>query len=296
MAISSTREKLRKKYSVSTEEKDELQKSQQNQQAQTVSIDPNSTRGKLREKYNSRYSKIDDSFVSKFFADAQSYLNDAQSNYEGMDSENRASVYDAQHKQAEDLRSRSWDIRQYLNKNKSSMKEEDYTSLISSLDEFDKASSSIIYGFYRAKEYDPYAKYTSMSSDEIKTMMNDQAMSQEDKGIVHELLLSNMPYNREYAEQDGRDMGLYDQVEQKRKYISDKYGIQFTESSYENSLSHKNAHKFRQHSSKRRQFKKNQTRIHRPFRRKIFRLHRSAIRIRHNKENRFGWYFLFNLV
>ena len=74
----------------------------------------------------------------------------------------------------------------------------------------------------------------SMSSYEIKAEMDNNAKTEEDKNIVQELMISNMPYRRDYAEQDGRDMGVYDDVERKRKYISEKYGIQFGESSYEN--------------------------------------------------------------
>ena len=248
MATSSTREKLKKKYAASMEEKKEPEKIQQKQQSQTVSIGPNSTRSKLREKYNAKYSHVDNNFVSQFFKDAQGYLNSVQSNYEGMGYSNRDSVYDARKKEMDDLRARSWDIRQYLSKNKASMKEEDYASLISVLDDFDRTAISTDYSFYRKKEgyskWDTEAAYNeyvrqqglnSMSSEELKAAQAGSVKNEDDKNIIQELMLSNMPYNREYAEQDGRDMGLYDEIEKKRKYISDKYGIQFTESSYENS-------------------------------------------------------------
>ena len=68
-----------------------------------------------------------------------------------------------------------------------------------------------------------------MSADELRAQMDSIGAAGEDLAIVNDLLASNMPYSREYAEQDGRDMAVYDMVEQNRQYIADKYGIEFSE-------------------------------------------------------------------
>ena len=232
---SSIREELKKKYGTSNEEKKESGQSQQKQASVTVPSS-NSIRSKLKEKYSSAYSHVDEAYIQSFLKDAQSFLDSAESAYNGIDYTTKDSVYEDRKKKTAELRSRSWDIRQYLKQNKDSLKAEDYSSLVSMLDDFDQVSSSNAYAFYNAKErgFDENLKYSYMSSDEIKAEQNSRVKSEEDKNIIHELMLSGMPYNREYAEQDGIDMGLYDEVEKKRKYISDKYGIQFTESSVEN--------------------------------------------------------------
>ena len=74
----------------------------------------------------------------------------------------------------------------------------------------------------------------AMSSEELEAARKASLKIQKDKDILQELMLSNMPYNREYAEQDGKDMAIYDEIEKKRQYISEKYGVHFTENPYEN--------------------------------------------------------------
>jgi len=189
---------------------------------------------------------IDQNYISSFFTDAQNYLRGASESYNGMGYANRESVFTSQKKTADDLRSRSGQIRAYLNGNKASLKEEDYNSLIAILDDFDNSSASIYDAFSKknegisqfASEY-AYTEFLrqneleGMTADEIQAARGSR-VSDEDKGIIHELMLSNMPYSREHAQQDGRDMGLYDEVEQKRKYISDKYGVNLYEDIYNN--------------------------------------------------------------
>ena len=312
MATSSTREKLKKKYVTSTEK--------QKQQVQAVSTDTNSIRGKLKEKYNAKYSGIDDSFVSEFFTDAQDYLNGVQSSYEGINNENRESVYEEQHKKATDLRSRSWDIRQYLERNKDAIGEDSYKEILSNLDNFDQTSSSVLYEFYRAKEYgfeDPYAEYTKLSSEEMKkAAMNqskedwvkaakkagleinvddlsdedapddflesvayttadgqnitwqklyDNKVAEEDlanrlatysknadwaelskgkdfsddpnreydRNLAWELSLSNVAYDKETALKNGTSEEVWNDIDQKRRYINEKYGVDLHNNIYD---------------------------------------------------------------
>ena len=235
--------RMNKKYGDSEEKK----KQKQSQYSSTGQSNFAKTSSKLDSKYGIT-TKMDDGYISSFLKDAQSYLSDSESKYSGMGYYNSQSTYEERSKKLKDLRSRSWAIRQYLEKNKSAMKEEDYAELMATLDDFDKTSISNDYAFYKKNEaisqFANEAAYNenvrqqginAMSSWELKEEQKRSATSGEDKNIIQELMLSNMPYSREYAQQDGRDMGLYDEVEQKRKYISEKYGIQFTESSFENS-------------------------------------------------------------
>ena len=175
MATSSIREKLKKKYSTSEEEQKKTEKSQQKQPGQTESIDTSSTRGKLRAKYDAAYSEIDSDYVSSFFQDATSYLGSVQTQYDSMDSGNKDSVFNEQRDAYHDLSERSSKIRKYLDRNKDSIDSESYSTLISQLDEIDKASASANYSFYdrtkwdddQLKEYDRYRKYSGMNSSEV---------------------------------------------------------------------------------------------------------------------------------
>ena len=240
------RAKMNKKYGDSEEEKKKKQQ-EQKEKSPSAATDFSTIRNDMNSKYNSSYSHVDANFINTFLSDAKSFLNSAYDNYSGMGYSNRDTIYNEHSKKADELKTKSWDIRQYLTKNKDSLKEEDYSSLIAMLDDFDKTAMSTNYSLYKKKEgiskFENEAYYNehqrqqelgAMSTAEIEEARKGRVVDQEDKDIIQELMLSNMPYRRDYAEQDGRDMGLYDEVEQKRKYISDKYGIQFTESSYEN--------------------------------------------------------------
>ena len=83
-------------------------------------------------------------------------------------------------------------------------------------------------------------KLNSMSSDEIKSTWDKVKLADEDQEIVHDLLTTSMPYSWEAAMEQGwigSEEGYrarYDEVAKGRKYISDKYGIKFTEDASKN--------------------------------------------------------------
>ena len=184
-SIADIRARMKSKYGDSEEEKKKEQKQQQTRQNKPASeaavSNAENVRSKMNSKYKPTYSHVDGDYINSFFKDAQSYLNSAGSKYSGMDFSNSKSTYEEQKKKFEDLRSRSWDIRQYLKQNKSSMKEDDYTSYMSLLDKFDQASISNDYSFYKKNDYysnwateSAYNEYlrqqkiNNMSSEEIK--------------------------------------------------------------------------------------------------------------------------------
>ena len=162
MATSSIREKLRKKYGENNEESKEEK------------VDTSSTRDKLRAKYGATDSEINEDYISSFFQDATVHLDNMQTKYDSMDSSNKDSVLSEQRSAYNDLSKRSNTIRQYLNRNKGRIDADSYNSLISALDEFDKASASAHYSFYdrtkwddtQIKEYNLYRKYSGMTAKE----------------------------------------------------------------------------------------------------------------------------------
>ena len=146
------RAKMNSQYGDSEEEK----KKQLEQKRQTDAASSASSFESLRSKMESKYnptSSVDQSFISTFVSDAEKYINSAQSDYDRIGFSTGSSVYLTRKKAADELRKRSFAIRQYLENNKSSSNSDDHVSLVSFLDDFDRASSQSIYGFYRPKEY-----------------------------------------------------------------------------------------------------------------------------------------------
>ena len=107
-------------------------------------------------------SDVDEDYIKSFFSEASSFLQSAESTYGGMNFDNQNDVYNSWHERSNDLRSRSYKIRRYLERNKDRFDEESYNSLLTSLDDFDKANTSADYALYQNKEWS--YKYDSEES------------------------------------------------------------------------------------------------------------------------------------
>ncbi len=119
-------------------------------------------------------SNLDDTYISNFLRDAQSFLSGAASAYNSISGDNKSSIYQSKKQTSDDLRVRSSNIRRYLEKNKDAVGAEGYSSLISQLDDFDKENASIAYAFYNAQKYDTatpdnrYAEATALLHPEAR--------------------------------------------------------------------------------------------------------------------------------
>ena len=99
-------------------------------------------------------SEVNDDYINSFIHEASSFLKSAQTGYGNWKAYSISpSIYASQKKTAEDLSHRSFQIRQYMQKNKDSMDSEAYESLKNVLDGFDKASSQSQYSLYKSKEF-----------------------------------------------------------------------------------------------------------------------------------------------
>lgn len=148
------RAKMNSKYGDSEEEKKKQQ--EQKRQSTTASATSKSSFESVRSKMESKYNpanSVDESYINTFISDANKYLNSTQSDYNRMGVTTGSSVYLTRKKAADDLRKRSFVVRQYLEKNKTSVSSKDYDSLLSYLEDFDRASSQSIYDFYQAEKY-----------------------------------------------------------------------------------------------------------------------------------------------
>ena len=237
-SFSNIQAKLDKKYAGKEEEKKQKDQNSQNSTTSSTS-NSNSIQSKLDKKYGATV-EISSDYISSFFKDAQSYLTSVESDYNGMTFNNSSSVYEQRKKKTEDLKERSWNIRQYLDANKDSIGEDSYNSIIANLDEFDKYSTSNDYSFYRKNKYfsqwdseDAY-KTGIMSSAEIKHEYDNRvAEPEKDKGIIFELSRAMVPYDWETAEANGVDRQTWEDIEEKRQYINQKYGVNLHESGYD---------------------------------------------------------------
>ena len=147
------RAKMNQEYGDSEEEK-KRKKEDQEERSKSPSATTNfsTVRTEMDSKYNPTIN-IDDASIKRFFSTAQNFLNSTEDSYNGMVYSNSDSTYKARKKEADELRAWSWNIRQYLNQSKSTMKAEDYDALVGSLDDFDKAFTSSNTIFYRKNNY-----------------------------------------------------------------------------------------------------------------------------------------------
>ena len=146
------REKMNSKYGDSEEEK----KRQQEQKRQNITASATSNFESLRSEMESKYNpanSVDDNFITVFLSDATKYLNSTESDYKRVKYGNSASMLRSKSQTADDLRSRSFSVRQYMEKNKGSFEAEDYDSFMSWLDDFDNASQQGLYAFYEADRF-----------------------------------------------------------------------------------------------------------------------------------------------
>ena len=123
---------------------------------------------------------VDNAYIQSFITDAGKYMNSVTSDKVKSGYGTISSIYASRKKQADDLRSRSFEIQRYLDNNKASLDAETYNSLKKYLDDFDRASSQSIYAFYKNNEFfsqfeteDDYNKYVAAQKDyEAKVNLN----------------------------------------------------------------------------------------------------------------------------
>ena len=175
-------DELKKKYLKNNQNEQKTQTTSKSTKS-TTSSGKNDESGSYLEKLKKKYiPTIDQDYISSFASDVDSYISSAESDYNSMSVENSSAVHDSRLQRASDLSKRSFAIRQYIDKNKDALGEEQYNSFKSYLDEFDKASSDLRYDFYNANKY--YSKerekydINNLSSREIaKYLSGDDAIA-----------------------------------------------------------------------------------------------------------------------
>ena len=154
----------------------QVKKEAEPQSAAPAAKDSESYLDRLKKKY---IPTVDQNYINSFMTDADSFLGSAQSDYGRITPETLTSVYSTRRQAASDLRKRAFAIRQYLDDNKGSIEADKYDSLISYLDDYDKASNQSMMDFAAAmKKYETDGK---SGYDTFMAEKQEKAQKEDDK-------------------------------------------------------------------------------------------------------------------
>ena len=104
--------------------------------------------------YGLIHEDMNDDYIDSFLKDASNFVNSAPQEFESIGFSTASSAYEQRFQQSSDISSRAKYIRSWLNANKENIEDQEtYNSLMSSLDEWDKASSVIHNQFSAKKNY-----------------------------------------------------------------------------------------------------------------------------------------------
>ena len=158
--MGSLRDKYLKKY-VNNEEEDEKKSSSPNQKTEEVKGDTSSVRTNMLEKYvgSGKKDDINSDSISTFFLDAEDYLSNSKSRYSNLGYGNASDAWDKNRRESSNLLARGYSIREYLSKNKDSIDEKSYKSMIKQLDSIDDAVRGYTGAFSDARKY--YSQWES---------------------------------------------------------------------------------------------------------------------------------------
>ena len=98
------------------------------------------------------YSRVDDSYISRFHSDAQSFLDGVKGDFDRLKSGTDYTFRDSRQEQADGLKARKWAITQYLNRNKDSLDQNQYRQALAHLEQIDRAVSDSYSTFRSANE------------------------------------------------------------------------------------------------------------------------------------------------
>ena len=194
---------------------------------------------------NTAAQKVDDlqSEIQQYFRDYQLFVNAAVSSSENVGYQNATSMLESRIQTATDLQKKAEALLTSL-ETSGDILTGDYRELLEQISSTRKGIDSIMDFFggqakYYSKwateeEYHAFAKYQTMSPDEIAAEQKARATAKEDFGIVFELSRTNMPYDWSDASYWGYTKEEFDEVEHKRKYIEEKYDVDLYADIYEN--------------------------------------------------------------
>ena len=185
--------------------------------------------------------------VQRYFRDYQAFADSAVYDYGNVGYQNAASMWEIRIPTAANLRQQADTLTSVLRLN-TDLLAGDYSDLFTQLSTTRQSIDTIMDSFdgmtkYYAQwdteeAYNTFAKYQTMSPDEVMADQAARAATKNDFGIVFELSRTNMPYQWSDAEYLGYTRAEFDDIERKRAYIEEKYGVDLHSDIYELSLIH----------------------------------------------------------
>lgn len=155
--MGSLRDKYLNKYA-NKEEEDKNKSSSTKKEVDNSNA--SSVRSAMLDKYGSgKKDEINSDSISTFFLDAEDYLSNAKARYSKLGYSSASDTWDKNRKESNNLLARGYSIREYLSKNKESMDEKSYKSMIKKLDSIDDAVRGYTGAFSDARKY--YSQWES---------------------------------------------------------------------------------------------------------------------------------------
>ena len=152
-----------------------------NKTSPSTSQTTTNTQGRLAQRINTmrsstdKSSTVDDDFITVYLSDASKYLNQAKSKYEGIGYSNASDTWQENIKASNNLIARGNSIRDYLLKNKSSIDEKAYESLMKQIISIKDALGGYTSALTDARQY--YSQWKT--EDEYNTWQKKESFISE---------------------------------------------------------------------------------------------------------------------
>ena len=244
--MGSVRDKMLNKYVNKKDEEEKKSSSASGSSGSTgsgkTSSSSNSVRSTMLNKYTAKKDEITSDSISTFFMDAEDYLSNAKARYNNLGFSTASDAWNKNRKESSNLLARGYSVRDYLSKNKASIDEKTYKSMIKQLDAIDDALRSYTGAFRDAHNYysqwnteDEYNKWKK-ETEEYEAMMSydtkkgakdiDDLMKQAEADEKEYWDLYNMRnsylYNASLGQPDDFSVG----IDARMQEILDKYGAE----------------------------------------------------------------------
>lgn len=215
-------------------------------------VNPNidtTTGERKKKKYNEIKSSdydfgVDNEYINSFYNDYQKYAKNTEKEYKNVGFKNITELYNNDEKARSELRDRASNIRAYINSRKNNISEEDYNSISSALENFNKYTSSV--GAYYKNKKDLFSqfksedeykiakntqKYKDYSYDDIQRTIAIKQRRGDDKSEIE--WLKNYALTKDYATSADYDKGLNKAIDSINSLSKEKSEIQQRMSGYE---------------------------------------------------------------
>ena len=236
--MGSVRDEMLKKY-VKKEEEDKKSSSPRNETSKNNS---SSVRATMLNKYvgSGEKEEFDSKSISTFFLDAEDYLSNAKARYANIGVSTASDAWNKNRVESSNLLARGYSLRDYLSKNKDTLDEKSYKSMIKQLDSIDDALRGYTGAFRDARQYysqwdsdEEYQKWkkemeeyeammsydTKKGAKEIDDLMKQAQADEKEYWDLYDMRTSYL-YNASLGQPDDISMG----IEARMQEILDKYG------------------------------------------------------------------------